>query len=434
MNRRQTRFATWIPAVIGIVALVALAVLPLIMNAQTNRLRDRIENTAQPARRFLNEVNYQLSVQISSLTRAAVTGNREYLDDYRQAAVERQAAMDALGNEIAIMDPPVATRYTELKLHIERWERAVAGRDEGAAVARESRYADVIQDLSNLDDAMTDFENRLSAEVQRLVRLETWISFGLVVLALIAAANVVWLQARLRHVLAREQEARRAAETLVRARDEILGIVSHDLRGPLTAISLSAQLLEDGELVDTIRTSSRRMDRLIQDLLDAAKADASTLSIRHETVDPAEIVREVVKGHTLIAAEKKIRLEHEIGEDLSTISGDRDRLVQALTNLAGNALKFTPPGGTVRISVGRQQNAVLFAVEDTGSGIPETEMPHLFEPFWQSKKTAHLGAGLGLKIAKAIVEAHDGSIEVTNVPAGGARFAIVVPAPPAPPP
>ena len=335
--------------------------------------------------------------------------------------------MDALAGEIARMDSPVVTRYTELKLHIERWERAVAGREEGAAVSRESRYADIIQDLSNLDDAMTGFENRLSAEVQRLVRLETWISFGLVVLALIAAANVIWLQTRLRSVLAREQEARHAAETLVRARDEILGIVSHDLRGPLTAISLSAQLLEDGELVDTIRTSSRRMDRLIQDLLDAAKAEVSTLSIRHEPVDPAEIVREVVKGHALIAAEKKIQLEHEIGEGLSTISGDRDRLIQALTNLAGNALKFTPPGGTVRISAGRQKSAVLFAVEDTGSGIPETEMPHLFEPFWQSKKTAHLGAGLGLKIAKAIVEAHGGSIEVTNVPAGGARFTIALP-------
>lgn len=178
MNRAHTPFATWIPAVIGIVALVALAVLPVIMNARINGLRDEIENTAQPARRFLNQVNYQLSVQISSLTRAAVTGNREYLDDYREAAVERKAAMDALAGEIALMDPPVATRYTELKLHIERWEAAVAGRDEAAVVARESRYADVIQDLGNLDDAMTDFENRLSAEVQRLVRLETWISIA----------------------------------------------------------------------------------------------------------------------------------------------------------------------------------------------------------------------------------------------------------------
>jgi signal transduction histidine kinase len=428
MHRSRTRLATWIPAVIGIVALVALAVLPLIMNARTNRLRDEIESTAQPARRFLNAVNYQLSVQISSLTRAAVTGDREYLDDYREASVERKAAMDALAGEIALMDPPVAARYSELKLHIERWEAAVAGRDEGAAAARESRYADVIQDLGNLDDAMTDFENRLSGEVQRLVRLETSLSIGLVVLALIAAVNVVWLQTRLRNVLVREQEARRAAENLVRARDEILGIVSHDLRGPLTAISLSAQMLEDGELVDTIRTSSRRMDRLIQDLLDAAKAEASTLSIRHEAVDPADVVREVVKGHALIAAEKKIGLREEISEGLPAINGDRDRLVQALTNLAGNALKFTPPGGTVRISVDGQKSDVVFAVEDTGAGIPETEMPHLFEPFWQAKKTAHLGAGLGLKIAKAIVEAHGGSIEVTNVPDGGARFAFVLPA------
>lgn len=123
----------------------------------------------------------------------------------------------------------------------------------------------------------------------------------------------------------------------------------------------------------------------------------------------------------------RISLQHEIGEGLPAIRGDRDRLVQALTNLAGNALKFTPPKGTVRITVDRQSSVVVFRVEDTGGGIPETEMPHLFEPFWQSKKTAHLGAGLGLKIAKAIAEAHGGSIEVTNVPDGGARFAIAVP-------
>jgi signal transduction histidine kinase len=169
------------------------------------------------------------------------------------------------------------------------------------------------------------------------------------------------------------------------------------------------------------------MQRLIQDLLDVTKMENATLSIKHEDIDCAQLANEVVASHTPIAAQKHIAFQPSIDSPLPHVCGDHDRLVQALGNLLGNAFKFTPESGTVRFEAKRSDNAVQFRVIDSGPGIPPGDLPHLFEPFWQSKKTAHLGAGLGLKITRAIVEAHGGSIHVSNEPGGGACFMFDVP-------
>jgi len=244
---------------------------------------------------------------------------------------------------------------------------------------------------------------------------------------------VVWLVLRLRNLtdtLAKESDERLAA---LRSRDEILGIVSHDLRSPLTTIMLSTQLLqgsspdEEREHVETILSTTRRMERLIEDLLDVTKIENASLSIRHEDIDCAQLANEIVASHAPIAAQKRIAFQPSIDPALPHICGDHDRLVQALANLLGNAFKFTPESGNVRFEAKRSNNRVEFRVIDSGPGIAPADLPHLFEPFWQSKKTAHLGAGLGLKITRAIVEAHGGSIHVSNEPGGGACFSFDVP-------
>lgn len=441
MKPHDTDFRYALPAAVGIISLIALAVLPLVMNSRMNAIREEVDRTARPARWRLNEINYLLSVQISSLRIAAVSGDEAYLEDYREAAQARRRAMVLLERDVNRMGREVQERYRELENHVARWENAVeTAQVEGlpgqgtTAIARETTYASVINDLRLLDNGMALFETRLSAELQRLVGIETTISIALVGVAFLAAASVLVLQLRLRRLaggmraaLERERQARHTAEELLRARDEILGIVSHDLRGPLTTISLSAQLMPPDDLVETILTSTRRMQRLIQDLLDAVKVEGSTLAIRDDVVDPSAVAHEVSVAHELIAAEKKIRLEREIASDLPSLRGDHDRLVQALSNLLGNALKFTPEGGVVRFSVTPSDERVRFVVEDSGPGISPADLPHLFEPFWQAKKTAHLGAGLGLKITRGVIVAHGGAIEVSNSPEGGAIFAFEIP-------
>jgi signal transduction histidine kinase len=219
----------------------------------------------------------------------------------------------------------------------------------------------------------------------------------------------------------------------VRVRDETLGIVSHDLRNPLTKIALSADLLTDApveeqrELVETIRSSARQMQRLIQDLLDVARMETGSLSVAKDEVDAATLVREMGESNAPIARQKEQKIVCRVADDLPMICGDRERLVQVFGNLIGNAIKFTPERGTVTMDVKRAGRNVEFTVADTGPGIPEADLKRVFTPYWQAKKTAHMGAGLGLAIVRGIVEAHGGKVWAENGPGGGAVFRFTIP-------
>ncbi|HEU4887675.1 MAG TPA: PAS domain S-box protein, partial [Thermoanaerobaculia bacterium] len=234
-------------------------------------------------------------------------------------------------------------------------------------------------------------------------------------------------------LMEQEREAKEKAEAAVLVRDETLGIVSHDLRNPLTKIALSADLLADApadeqaELVETIRSSARQMQRLIQDLLDVARMETGSLSVAKDEVDPATLVREMCESNAPIARQKEQKIVCEIGDGLPPICGDRERLVQVFGNLIGNAIKFTPERGTITVEVRRAGRNVEFTVRDTGPGIPEADLKRVFTPYWQAKKTAHMGAGLGLAIVRGIVEAHGGKVWAENAPGGGAVFRFTIP-------
>lgn len=236
-----------------------------------------------------------------------------------------------------------------------------------------------------------------------------------------------------------ESERRAAeAEAAVRSRDEVLSVVSHDLRNPLNTMSMSAALLDDPEIAldemqrrkqfEIIRRSADRMNRLIQDLLDVARIEGGRLAISCRCEDPAALTVETCESFRPVAVEKSLTLECDVESSLPRIYADRDRILQALSNFANNAVKFTPAGGRIRISVSRNRDGgVHFAVSDTGPGIPAEERPHVFNRFWQARRTAHLGSGLGLAIAKGIAEAHGGRVAVESEPGQGATFILALP-------
>jgi signal transduction histidine kinase len=234
-------------------------------------------------------------------------------------------------------------------------------------------------------------------------------------------------------LMEQEREAKEKAEAAVRVRDETLGIVSHDLRNPLTKIALSADLLVDapaeehGDLVETIRAASRQMERLIQDLLDVARLEAGRFSVEKSMLDPEPIVRYACESNEPIAQQKKLKIACQIEPPLPEICADRDRLLQVFGNLVGNAMKFTPERGTITIEARQRNRHVEFRVRDTGPGIPEADVKNVFRPYWQAKKTAHMGAGLGLAIVRGIVEAHGGKVWAENPPGGGAMFTVTIP-------
>ncbi|MCU1349853.1 MAG: Sensory box histidine kinase, partial [Acidobacteria bacterium] len=225
-----------------------------------------------------------------------------------------------------------------------------------------------------------------------------------------------------------EREAREAAETAVQVRDETLGIVSHDLRNPLTKIALSADLLpeadaeERGELIATIRLAASQATRLIQDLLDVARVEAGAFSVEMKPLSASWLVASACESHEPLAAQKRQKILCSAPADLPEICADRDRMLQVFGNLIGNAMKFTPEGGAIHVSASPRGNDVLFMVRDSGPGMPLSDLRNVFRPYWQAKKTAHMGAGLGLAIVRGIIEAHGGAVWADNAPGGGAQF------------
>lgn len=216
-------------------------------------------------------------------------------------------------------------------------------------------------------------------------------------------------------------------------RDEVLAIVSHDLRNPLNAIQLHARVLarrEPSEGLRSIIHAVQRADALIADLLTVAALEGGSVPLERERCSAASLVRDSVDLHRPIAADRKITLEElpvEAGDDLYV---DRHRMLQVLGNLIGNALKFTPDGGRVSVGANRAGEHVVFRVADTGRGIPPESLPHVFDRFWQGAHAHRAGAGLGLAIAKGIVEEHGGTITVESAPGRGATFTFTVPVSP----
>jgi PAS domain S-box-containing protein len=232
----------------------------------------------------------------------------------------------------------------------------------------------------------------------------------------------------------------RASVQATRLRDQVLGVVAHDLRNPLHAISLHASSLQrrDGRLErrnqrhrEAIERATRRMNRLIQDLLDVAVLEAGRLNVERVPVSSQELVREAVDMQQPLAAAAALELRMDLDPRVPDVLGDRDRLMQVFENLIGNALKFTEPGGRITVGATRGEPGALFWVADTGTGMTRDQLARVFEPFWQaSGRAGHLGAGLGLPITKGIVEAHGGHIWADSTPHEGTTFYVWLPGAP----
>lgn len=229
----------------------------------------------------------------------------------------------------------------------------------------------------------------------------------------------------------------RASQQALRARERVLSIVSHDLRNPLNTIALSVEATMAGpeppgstglRQLERIQAATRRMERLIQDLLDFVRLDAGqTLALVQEVQPLPPLVDEIVDLFAPKAATKSIGLRAEVASHLPRLPFDRDRLIQVLGNLVSNAIKFTPEGGEVAIRIQATAEGAEVVVADSGTGIDEEDLARVFDPYWQASTTASLGTGLGLPIAKAIIEAHGGLMRIDSRRGGGTTVAFTLP-------
>jgi signal transduction histidine kinase len=232
-----------------------------------------------------------------------------------------------------------------------------------------------------------------------------------------------------------ERERRRGAEVLARAREEVLGVVAHDLRNPLNLIQMTAELMHDEELPHPRRTellniairAAKEMNRLIEDLLDTVRLQSGRLSLTVEDVSVDEIIRMADETFRPLAERRRVHFE-TAGRDGITVRADPTRVSQIVGNLLGNAIKFTPEQGFVRLVATPQDREVLFQVTDDGPGIPADNVSHIFDNFWQARKNDRRGVGLGLAIAKTLVEAQGGKIWVESHVDHGSTFSFSLPA------
>jgi signal transduction histidine kinase len=261
-----------------------------------------------------------------------------------------------------------------------------------------------------------------------------------------AAAERARRQAAFASLLAYERQdtdlrleiERAHADKTLTSREDTLAMVSHDLRGLLSGISMSAGLLkkiaksvepmaEVSRYAEIIERFGARMSRLIGDLIDIASIDAGKLSIVRAPHDVALLVRDSQETFQPAAAAHGIEVLCEIGSNIPPVAIDEERILQVLSNLVGNALKFTEKGGKVSIRVEARDSDVRLSVADTGEGIPSDRLEKIFDRFFQNDSKGRRGLGLGLHIAKSIVEAHGGRIWAESTPGRGSTFFFTLP-------
>ncbi len=223
------------------------------------------------------------------------------------------------------------------------------------------------------------------------------------------------------------------AQTAVRLRDDVLSVVSHDLRSPLSSIAMSAEALlqrtgSDESVkklrksAEVIRRSAGHMRRLIDELVELASIHAGRLVLERSHENVSELLEGALEMVEPFARQKSLRLERKaVGQSFEVLC-DKHRIIRVFANLVGNAIKFTPEGGQIVITVEYMDPQVCVSVSDTGPGIAKDDVPRLFDAYWKGKGTGRRGTGLGLYIARGIVQVHGGRIWAESDVGAGSTF------------
>ncbi|HUJ60119.1 MAG TPA: HAMP domain-containing sensor histidine kinase [Kofleriaceae bacterium] len=297
---------------------------------------------------------------------------------------------------------------------------------EHTVIPAEHRFEDALAQVESREQARfkraTDQARRYAAASQGMIAVATCFA------ALVGVALAFMSTRRLGAQYAREQDATAAARRAIAERDDLVAVVSHDLRNPLTTIVLGSNLLDETvtdprsrKHVTAIGNASRRMQSLIDELLDVSKLEHGGFELHREPCPVESLFETTISLFQTRANDASVTLTTSGAGGLAFIA-DRERVLQVLSNLVGNALKFTPAGGSIALRARREGDAVRLEVSDTGPGIAPDQRGHLFERYWQGKRRGRGSLGLGLFICRRIIEAHGGRIGVDSTVGQGSTF------------
>jgi len=362
----------------------------------------------------------QLDASLDALDHAGVSAHeRELLAQAKRSAVHYRTMFD----DIIESGDPVGPARTEMVR-----DRLLPAREDLGA-----RVEELVDHKRELQDAARRGARRI--DVRTFVFMAS-IGIGGAIVSILLAWGFT---KHLGQIYRREQDAAARANAAAAAKEDLLGVVAHDLRNPLGAIILKATLL--GRKTDdpaarrhaeSIAAIATRAEAFIQRLLDAASIEAGRLSVAWNRCRVADVLATTMETFGALAAQRSVALEQEIGRGDLAFWGDAERIGQVLANLVGNALKFTPEGGQVTIRAVESGFHTRIEVRDTGPGIASQHLPRIFDRFWKADAEGRQGTGLGLYIAKGIVEGHRGRIWAESRVGVGSAFIFELPI--APPP
>lgn len=350
----------------------------------------------------------------------------------------RNRSVSPLGYQLVIAVEQSAAEFTQVQAELldarrrGRETAALADRFETEQIARSRDLNDALGRLLEYKESALA---NMYAEARRdRAQLELWL-YGLLGTLVALGLVIAWYFAQqLGRAYRQERRALESARSAIATRDEVMAIVAHDLRNPLGSITMRASLMRDDSMSTfardhavMIENTAMRMEYLIKTMLDVATMDAGRFSLIRVSCSVDELLRESLRLFEPLAASKGIAITSDAIDPDLRVHADRERILQVLSNLIGNALKFTPRGGHVTVTAEREDDRVRFAVEDTGHGISAENLPRVFDRFWMHQFPGVKSTGLGLFIARSIIEAHGGRIWVESEIGHGARFYFTLP-------
>jgi len=452
-HRLAPEWATWLALAFVVLSIAALILVPVGMARHLAPLESDLSEFAEPARGYLTRIHVDMALQGSALDDYVDKRDRSHLARFDSAVAHERDAYRQLIPLVERLGPTPRAELDTLVALDERWHRAVDVYVKSSPQLPHLNHDEVQEDLydqtlvaaANLDEALTQAIRDRRARITAGEELQgrTSAMLGLLALGAVVAA---WRLGQRARAAAFDAERRRAALADVMAsRARFMRGVSHDLKNPLHAIDGHAQLLESGlrgpvtaEQLDSlarIRRAVTAMTRLIEDLLELARAESGQITINLDRVAVHDVVNSVVEEHRASAEAAGLQLAYASDGPGLVVLTDSARVGQVLGNLLSNAIKYTPPGGSIRVcaepashrTAESAETALAIHVDDDGPGIPPDKYDEIFDEFTRLDPLDKPGTGLGLSIARRIARMLGGDVTVSRDGARGSRFTLWLP-------
>jgi signal transduction histidine kinase len=443
---RGARLLDALPLILVLVLAAGVVAVSFVIVRRTGQLLDSISLQSETIRSLADTVESAVARQAAAIQNQLLNPDPQHRAAYEAARASEDSAIVHLDRAVGPAGPAAMSALSNVRLVLRGWHRSqdelLAGDIDAATYlsrldAQADRFEDVVEILDEVESEAAELGAQRRAQIGRLQRLGTLLTTFLAVAAVIASAVAYRFRGGIRESASELMVRAREAEAAVRTRDEVLAIVSHDLRNALNAMAGAVELAQEATLPPERRTqhlalamrSARGMNRLIADLLDVARMEEGKLSVEPRPESVQDLLAQIESGHAVEAGRRGVTLSVHPPERPVHARADGGRIVQVLGNLVGNAIKFTPEGGlvTVDATLDDAGDRVRFAVSDTGPGIPAEHLPRIFDRFYQVRAAGRAGVGLGLAIARGLVEAHGSRLDVRSRPGEGTTFCFDLP-------